>query len=417
MPPCRLPSQSFLIISRTPLFPRIYGRCWITLWGSEMAAFIPPYSRRFTERLARVAAKRETEAREKEKDPALLRHYGAPMVFELWRSTSHSIDITQGHLLLPKKSSSPTAESPQSLIRAMTASLVGEGSVKQPVWRATASSELRSSQRRAASPPPRYWLPSGKSGTTNSHTDEIGDVCSRSPHRRNNRTGRRRLAVERRYKRNERRQTSSCVGAEPCAPMTPNASFSTDRRASLPSTPGGGSSKHLIITVKIASACDSDPERHAILSVSSSCSRRELFRCIASQLQLQLVATRASSANNTGTGTGSGDAAPQSLVADIILYADGYGAQRSCSLATHTLLDPPFCANRGFDTCSRMRIVLKATAQQQQQQQQANEKAVATEPPTPPSLTSPGSGRKPHKKPSPNHSRRPNPFDNPFDDF
>ena len=394
-----------------------------------MKAFVSPYSRQFTERLARVAAKRELEAKEKEKDRALQRHYGAPLVFELWRSTSHSTDITSGSNLLPghqvgKKSAPNTssAESPQSLVRAMTASLVGEGTVKQPVWRATASSELRA--RRAASPPPRYWLPSGKSGTTSSHTDEIGDVCSRSPHRRNNRTGRRRLAVERRFKRTERRQ-SSCVGvgAEPSAPSTPNTSFSTDRRASLPSTPGGG--KHLVITVKIASASCSD-ERHAILSVSSACSRRELFRCIASQLQLQLVATRASAANKN-SGSGNGDGAPQSLVADIILYADGYGAEKSCSLATHTLLDPPFCTKRGFDTCSRMRIVLKATAQQQeqQQQQQINEKVVvASEPPPPPTLKSPGSGSKNPKKPSPNRSspsatrtRRPNPFDNPFDEF
>ena len=370
-----------------------------------MAGFIAPYSKSFAERLERIKEIRQ----ERDSSAAVVegRHRGQPLVFSReQRGSNKDLDISRFGQLLP--GASATAErallsrsTTDTILASLSAKIAGDVT-KEPVWQ-----RLCTPRRGSIAPPreapkrsQRFWLPNGRAGTQTHYYEEMADVRSRSPHKRNNRSGSKKLAVTRRFKVAERRR-SSC-GVRPIAvspPHSPSKSPSQSQtqtprlaspRASTPVSRSSSSqsqpreaAKLLMIPVCIQYE---RPMRsvHAIVACRPASSRGDLLECLASQLHVSCPGMVGSKAlrearsadqrhkpvpsSSSTVGASEAQLQPPLVIAsDVVLYgACGYSQQPEgrYSLRDKTVPEYPFSARSkgglGVDGCSKIVVHVKA---------------------------------------------------------
>lgn len=386
-----------------------------------MAQFIPPYSKAFTQRLEAVKAIRE-QKEEQNQFLHLSRHRGSSLNFSSdVRKSNKDVDISNIHLppgTNPTNAKKVSLES-SSLLRALSAAITAEPT---PVWTRLHSNSKNASKTQQHSPhsPPtknldihgsrgkKVWLPTGATRIQAKKSScDIGTV--RSPHKRLNDAGRVRLATDRKFRRAERRlsctlslsrQKPSCSrSASPSRrsinyPQSPPRSASACTRppfhsyldpSQSPHTPhtyhatgtGNATVRSVIVTAMIVDLA-AQTQTHAMLSVSSACSRQELLYCMCTQLHLQLPSHGLSLSASPPRITHLDSLAfhhkhpippdlihaPSSVldqrpvIWNITLLAESsYGKQtHSCSLIDGTLMDPPLSGP--FVDCDRVLIAV-----------------------------------------------------------
>lgn len=302
------------------------------------------------------------------------------------RGSNKDLDISRFGQLLP--GASATAErallsrsTTDTILASLSAKIAGDVT-KEPVWQ-----RLFTPRRGGIAPPretktkrpQRFWLPNGRAGTQTQYYEEMADVRSRSPHKRHNRSGSKKLAVTRRFKEAERRRSSCGVGPIAASPPhSPSKSPSQSQtltprlaspRASPPVSRSSSSqpceaAKLLMIPVCIQYE---RPLRsvHAIVACRPSSSRGALLECLASQLHIScpgMVGSKAlREARSAAQASDAHQQPPLVIAKDVVLYGGcGYSQQQEgrYSLLENTVPEFPFTARTkgglGVDGCSKI---------------------------------------------------------------